>query len=512
MGIFSGLMAVGIACAIAAAAASEPAASRPGAVVVVQTTDTVELTNGLVVMVVDKSTGQVLSLRRCDAPDVLDRGRTLFFDANGGGAAQSPRRAGYRRMSRPQCHLVRQGDDLVEMAFGFPGDEVFPFDVELHYVLRAGDSGFYCFLVYRRGKASPPGSLGQTRIVMKLREDLFTHYFANDVTAGLFPKKTDPNATLTSVTDATVIFPDGRIATKYNLADFEENHHVHGVAGPQGGVWVISASNEYLNGGPTKQDLQVHEDAVIVLKMLHSGHFLIRTGLSFAQGEEWTKFYGPFFIYLNRADSPQAAWEDAKKKTHQEQAAWPYLWVEHSAYPWDRGQVTGRLTIQGRSPAANACLILAGSEGDWQEQGKGYIFWTRTAEDGSFTLRKVRPGLYTLYAFVPGQAGELRKDSVSVDGDKTTDLGRIDFEPLTHGRMLWQIGTPDRTCGEFRYGGLPRQFGLWNRYLTDFPNDVTFHVGQSTERTEWNYCQPVVQKPDGSWHCPTWRVIFDLLT
>ena len=318
------------------------------------------------------------------------------------------------------------------------------------------------------------------------------------------------------------MFPDGRIATKYNLVDFEENHHVHGVAGPQVGLWVISASNEYLNGGPTKQNLQVHEDSCIVLKMLHSGHFRLQAGLQFAQGEAWTKFYGPFLIYLNRADSPQASWADANERALREQADWPYAWVEHRDFPLARGQVTGELTVQGR-PAANACMILTAGDTDWQCLGKGYQFWTRTAEDGRFALKKVRPGSYTLYAFVPGYANELRRDGVAAEAGRTNDLGRIDFQPLTFGRCLWQIGIPDRSAGEFRYGDQPRQFGLWNRYPTDFPQDVTFQIGRasptrpvtsgvpaSTERSDWNYCQPILQRVDGTWHLPIWRVVFDL--
>ena len=237
-----------------------------------------------------------------------------------------------------EYRLVRRTDPLVEVAFSCRGNDIFPLDTEVHYVLRAGDSGVYCFVVFHHDEGAPPASLDQTRIVMKLKEDLFTHYFVNDRMAGEFPKKTDPSAKLTPVTDATVMFPDGRIATKYNLVDFEENHHVHGVAGPQVGLWVISASNEYLNGGPTKQDLQVHEDSCIVLKMLHSGHFRLQAGLQFAQGEAWTKFYGPFLIYLNRADSPQAAWADAKARAPREQAAWPYPGWSTPTTRWTAGR------------------------------------------------------------------------------------------------------------------------------------------------------------------------------
>ncbi|MCJ7544420.1 MAG: polysaccharide lyase family protein [Phycisphaerae bacterium] len=509
MSAFSSLLAAGITLALAAAA-SEPTNS-PAPVTLVETEPAVELANGLLALVIERSTGRVTSLRRTDGPDVFGaKGRNISFDANGRGPTPSTRQAGYRGTGPRDYRLVRRSDDLVDVAFSSPGDDVFPFETELHYVLRAGDSGVYAYVICRRGTDSAPGSLIQTRIVLRLRDALFTHYFVNDQMAGEFPKLSDPSAKVTPVTDATVMFPGGRIATKYNLADFEENHHVHGVAGPQVGLWMISASNEYLNGGPTKQDLHVHEDAVIVLKMLHSGHFRLGAGLEFAQGEAWTKFYGPFFIYLNRAETPAAAWADAKAISRREQAAWPYSWVDHPDYPLIRSQVTGRVTMQGQAPAADACVILAAPDQDWQSQGKGYLFWARTAQDGRFTLSHVRPGTYTLYAFLPGHAGEPRRDGVTAEAERMTDLGAIDFQPLSFGRQLWQIGTPDRTAAEFRHGDQPRQFGLWNRYLTDFPHDLTYQIGTSHERTDWNYCQPVVQRADGSWHRPTWRVVFDL--
>jgi rhamnogalacturonan endolyase len=487
------------------------ASDSPTAVTLTETPDAIQLANGVITMVIERSTGRTTSLRRTDGPDVFGGRRwNISFDSNGSGPSPSPRRAGYRGTGPREYRVVHRSSDLVDLAFSSPADDVFPFETDWHYVLRAGDSGVYVYVIFRHPPDAPQAGLGQTRIVLRLRGELFTHYFVSDQITGEFPKLSDPSARPKPVTDATVMFPGGRIATKYNLADFEENHHVHGVAGPEAGVWVISASNEYLNGGPTKQDLQVHEDACIVLKMLHSGHFLPRGGLSFHAGESWTKFYGPFLIYVNRADSPQAAWEDAKARTAREQAAWPYAWVDDKDYPLARGRVTGQIMMVDGKPAIDACVILAAPQPDWQLQGKGYLFWTRTGDDGTFALEKVRPGSYTLYAFVPGYAGIMQEIRVVVEADRTTELGRRNYLPLTFGRTLWQIGTPDRSAKEFRYGDLPRQFGLWNRYLKDFPNDVTFRIGTSRERTDWNYCQPVVQRSDGGWHKPTWRVLFDL--
>jgi rhamnogalacturonan endolyase len=53
--------------------------------------------------------------------------------------------------------------------------------------------------------------------------------------------------------------------------------HVHGVYGERHGVWLITSSHEYFNGGPIKQELMVHVETNtgdgVVLNMLSASHF-----------------------------------------------------------------------------------------------------------------------------------------------------------------------------------------------------------------------------------------------
>jgi len=49
---------------------------------------------------------------------------------------------------------------------------------------------------------------------------------------------------------------------------------------------------------------------------------------------------------------------------------------------------------------------------------------------------------------------------------------------------------PDRTGGQFRPGWQYWQWGLYFKYVDEFPNDVNFVIGRSNWRTDWNYVQP----------------------
>ena len=66
------------------------------------------------------------------------------------------------------------------------------------------------------------------------------------------------------------------------------------------------------------------------------------------------------------------------------------------------------------------------------------------------------------------------------------------------GTELWRIGTPDRSCGEFRHGSArdttrenrPNQYRLYwgvHDFPKDFPNGINFHVGKSNISTDFNY-------------------------
>lgn len=349
-------------------------------------------------------------------------------------------------------------------------------------------------------------NLEQLRYSFSPPDSVFKDYAIDDLRKGTF----DTTSDLTSgpvLQDATNLLADGSVYTKYQqISSLEGDNHVFGVYGDKIGMSIIQASKEYYVGGPTKQELTTHQTGAGPRLLWHeiTAHYG-NTNLNPPVG--WEKVYGPFYLYLNEGDSTDAMWDDAKARAEEEISKWPYAWVADPLYAANsRGNATGKLTIADGSSANNAWVILAAGDKDWQLQNEDYVYYARAASDGSFSIPAVRPGEYTLYAFVDGVFDEFRKDHVVIHSNVTTDLGGLSWVPKMNGELLWQIGTPDRSAAEFFVtpnayaSSIPnldkyRQFGTWLEYPLEFPNGVDFKVGVDDPSEKWNFFQPVSKTP-----------------
>jgi rhamnogalacturonan endolyase len=476
-------------------------AAHPPPATITESATLITLANGRLTLTLNRASGNLTSLRyRKAGGDVeLGNGREgMYFDANASGGYFHPTQGA-------ECRVLSKGPEAVEVALTSKSSR-FPFTTEVHYVLPRGASGFYASVAYRHGPGMARAGLGQTRFVIKgpAATRLFTHHVIDSRRKGPIPTARKAE----KVQDATYRLADGTVYTKYDNCVYEADHRVHGAAGHGLGLWMIYPSNEFLGGGPLKQNLTVHmDDAMrfhVVLGMLLSGHFG-SGGLRFAAGEPWTKVFGPLFVYVNEGTSVDALWTDARRRAAAESAQWPYPWLKHPDYPLQRGTVRGRIRLAGDRSAGGAWAILAPPGESWTQATKGYQFWTRVDATGRFVLEKVRPGRYTLFGSGANQFEDYRRDKVEVRAGKVTDLGELTWKPLTHGRTLWQIGVADRSSGEFKGGEDYRHYGNFLRYPKEFPDDVTFVVGKSKESTDWNFTQ-------WSWYSkrPYWTIRFDL--
>jgi rhamnogalacturonan endolyase len=309
-----------------------------------------------------------------------------------------------------------------------------------------------------------------------------------------------------NVGDETWRLPDGSIYQKYDYCLYYSEQPMFGHLGHGFGVFFMPVSTESYAGGPLRQELAVHQDALI-LNYIGGGHF---SGGGAASGTSGEKIHGPWFLYFNTGDTQEAIIADAKKTAEAEQKKWPYQWVEEPLYPVKRTTVTGQLKISHDRSAAEAYIILGkpgnGAAGGGGRGGRGgggggsapdrasvlytqsgdYIFYVKADANGKFTLPAVRPGTYPLYAWqTQGPITQsFARDGVVVSG-ASLDLGEVAWDPPWHPNLLWQIGKADRLAGEFKFGDQPRT----SQWMLQVPVNLTFTIGQSKEATDWYYAQ-----------------------
>ena len=70
-------------------------------------------------------------------------------------------------------------------------------------------------------------------------------------------------------------------------------------------------------------------------------------------------------------------------------------------------------------------------------------------------------------------------------GQKTLDLGTIEWHPVRYGQQIFEIGTANRSAKEFYKGDDHWHWGMYIEYAKYFPNDVDYTVGKSNPAKDW---------------------------
>ena len=333
-----------------------------------------------------------------------------------------------------------------------------------------------------------------------------------------------------------------------------------GAGGSNVGLWNITASPEYYPGGPLERSLMEHIGTTI-LNVFTGGYYGLGTDDTFANGELWSKVYGPYFYYCNNItntitatnQAAQALYNDALAQGAAEQTAWPYSWFTNASYvrAAGRGTVSGKFVISDSdNPKASAAGLWVGVvpqpaidvSYDFQEWAKPYQFWVKADTNGSFIIPNVIAGTnYTLYAFGVGAAGTFMSQnltggsppllydlpaspfSLAITNGATNSLGTVTWTPARVGATVFEIGYPDRTARKFRHGddywvgdigpSPTAPSPVWTKYLEyqfDFQNGPNYVVGQSRWATDWNFIQPVVPDSSGNFNDSSSTITFTL--
>ncbi|OAM89923.1 polysaccharide lyase family protein [Termitidicoccus mucosus] len=366
-----------------------------------------------------------------------------------------------------------------------PAEGNFASDIEIRYTLGRGDPGVYTYSIFEHKPGYPLTSLGEARYCAKLAD--FFDWMSVDARRDLhFPKEL-------------------RAGDKYIYTALQSANPAFGWSSTakKVGLFFINPSMEYMSGGPTKVELMGHRDtnevaAPCVLNYWRSSHYG-GARVDVDAGEHWQKVVGPFFIYANSGDTPQAIYADARARADAESEQWPYAWVRGVDYPSaaERATVQGRLVLRdapgaaapqrggGAAPFTRLTVGLTAPGTEWQRDAKHYQFWAAGSPDGTFAIPNVRPGRYTLRAFADGVLGEFAQTGVTVEPGKPLDLGALIWTPVRRGRQLWDIGIPNRNASEFFMAGEHDDPEISLRYATLFPGDIRYTVGQSDFSRDW---------------------------
>ncbi len=395
---------------------------------------------------------------------------------------------GYNELSPDSIRIQKYTEDYAEVVYSNTSGNLI---LEQGFILKKGVSGLYSYVTVKG--TSSTVKVREMRVVYRVDPDLFDYGYVTNEMQGELPTIAQMKAADDDpIMDATYELADGTIYTKYNWANYVAQDSVHGLMSDNSGIWAIPVSAEYVNGGPMRQELTVHTTTKtpLVLQMLQGEHFGA-SAQSFSSGDK--KIYGPFFIYINSGDSHNEMIEDAKDQASVQKAQWPFSWFENDLYTNDRTIVKGTLKTYSDISPKGFQMVLAQPGEDIYEQGKDYIFWTKTDSNGNFSIPNVIPNTYSLYAYATeGEVtDEFELENVVVE-NSVTNLGTIEWYPTKYTYKLFQLGESNRLADGYKYSDTIRAYGLYELPAAN----TTYNVESGNIKEDWYYAQT----KSGSWN------------
>ncbi|XP_058772232.1 uncharacterized protein LOC131646097 [Vicia villosa] len=511
----------------------------------------VVIRNGIISITLSKPGGYVKGISYSNIDNVLE----TRYEENDRGYLDVVFGKKFQRIHGTNFSIIRRNKNIVEVSFlrtwkpSMNASNV-PINIDQRYILRRGDSGFYSYMIFERPKGFLAKKIDQIRVVYKLKEASFNYMAISDTRQRKMPSKIDREAGKVLAYPEAVLLTNpsnpefkGEVDDKYQYSSENQYNQVHGWITADSkkpvGFWIITPSNEFRNGGPVKQDLTSHVGPTSLSMFVSTHYGGKRLALEFKEGETYKKVFGPIFVYLNSAPSNnqfKSLWSDAKHKLLNEVKSWPYEFLHSKDFipRHQRGTLQAHLQVQdgwNKSQNANKAYIgLAspGVAGSWQRESKGYQFWTRSDQNGNFIIKNIIPGVYNLFAWVPGFIGDYKyNDEITIKPGSTIKLNSLVYNPPRNGPTLWEIGIPDRSAAEFYvpnpYPNLInklyannhvqkfRNYGLWSRYTDLYAkHDLVYKVGLSDYQNDWFFAHVPRIIGNKTYEATTWNVTFEL--
>lgn len=488
-------------------------------------TNYIILKNGIIEAKIEKSTSNIQSLK-INGVETLLQSNTAnptrvgsYYDLTSS--------AGFETIGGATFAIKEETADYIDVSFSRPyiaGVNATPVDADIHYVLKKGDNGLYTYSILKHKAAYPNFDLGSWRQVLWINNTVTDKICVNDLKTWEMPQPGDAWSA-TSIPEIIKIESGvraGKYDGKYEFSEPLVSLKAYGHSSDKNnlGIWTVMGNHEYFNSGPSHHDLNAASGIIhVCMNGVHYGS----AGFQVLQGEEWSKIYGPYLIYANQKSTATANWDDAKTRAAKDETEWPFAWLTNTPeYPLaaGRGNITGKFSITDPSKSevngGNAWIgvtkLSDDSNGNWQFEEENYQYWVKTDASGDFNIKNVRPGTYTLFAYKDGTTGEYRQETVVVTAATTTNLGNIDWAiPRANGKMIFEIGVPNRTAEEYKFGDFDYCEGfVENKFGATFTNPIEYNVEDKNWATALPYVQSAYFNADATRSVWDWNVNFNL--
>lgn len=488
-------------------------------------TNYIILKNGIIEAKIEKSTSNVMSMKINGVETLLQT--NTANPTRVGTYYDFVTSQGFESIFGTTFSVKEETNDYIDVSFFrpyTPGSNVTRCDVDIHYVLKKGDSGVYTYSILKHKASYPDFDLGSWRQVMWINNTVTDRICVNDLKTWDMPQPGD-TWSATSIPEIIKI-ESGVRAGKYDgKYEFSEplislKAYGHTTNKNSLGIWAVTANHEYFNGGPTHHDLNA---ASGIIHICMNGVHYNDTGFQVLQGEDWSKIYGPYLMYANQNATASANWDDAKARADKDEAEWPFAWLTNTPeYPLaaGRGNITGNFSITDPSKSEvngggawiGVTQLSTDSGGNWQFEEENYQYWVQTDASGNFNIKNVRPGTYTLFAYKDRTTGEYRQETVVVTAATTTNLGNINWTiPRANGKLVFEIGVPNRTAEEYKFGDFDYCEGfVENKFATTFTNPIEYTVEDKNWPTALPYVHSSYFNTDGTRSVWDWNVNFTI--
>ncbi|KAI1630963.1 rhamnogalacturonate lyase [Biscogniauxia mediterranea] len=423
--------------------------------------------------------------------------------------------------------------------------------LEQYWFLRDNETGLHTFsrLTYYNDETPFLRNLQEFRTLFRPNSDIWTHLLTNEIQYAPLPSDEavraevvvqDATWYLGNTPDDAYVQQEADYFTKYTFQDTWRNHDVHGMYADGSqvsdnstfGAWMVMNTKETYFGGPLHSDLMVDG---IVYNYIVSNHHGDQTP-NITNGFDRT--FGPHYYYFNhfpegadlmslRKDAAQYADSQWNSDFYDSIASYIPNYVPSS----ERG--TWEVEVDLPENAKNPIAVLSQNGVDFQDNvfdTKAYQYWAEIDSAGHATIPRVKADTYRITIYADGVFGQYVQDGLEIVAGET-ETTKIEWKEESAGQEVFRIGTPDKSSGEYRHGYErdpihplhPEQYRIyWAVYdfVDDFPDGVTFKVGEGDVAKDLNYVHWSVfggyansfrsEAYYGDGNVNNWTILFDL--